>query len=305
MRALEIVFGCLLDLLMGDPPPHPVAGIGKAVACLDVRLPRTRNAGILLVLVVAGGTWGLSWAMVWFASRVHPLLGGMLSGVFVFYAMALRTLDREARSVASALAKGDLPTARHRVSRIVGRDTAGLDEGGVARAAVESVAESSVDAVTAPLFFAALGAGPLALAYRAVNTMDSMIGHRNERYRQFGWAAARLDDLLNWVPARLTGLLLVLSSALTGDDPAGAWRVFRRDRLKHESPNAGHPEAAMAGALGLKLGGPASYAGERVEKPWLGDGGGGADAASILRAMRLVHAASLMALGLALAGTCR
>ena len=215
--------------------------------------------------------------------------------------MALRTLDREARAVAQALASGDLPAARRQVSHLVGRDTGALDGAGVARAAVESVAESSVDGVTAPLFFAALGGGPLAMAYRAVNTLDSMVGHKDARHRDIGWASARLDDLLNWVPARLTGGLLVLSASLCGENAGGGWRVSRRDRLKHASPNAGHPEAAVAGALGLRLGGPLSYGGEVQDKPWIGDGTAEAGAGDILRAMRLVHVAALLALGLTLA----
>ena len=303
MRALEIGFGWLLDLLLGDPEPHPVSGLGRIIAWADARLPRTRSAGALLVLVVAGGTWALSWGLVALAARADPLLGALASGILFFAATALRTLDREARATASALAAGDLDAARRRVGRLVGRDTGGLDEAGLARAAVEAVAESSVDAVTAPLLFAALGGGPLAMAYRAVNTMDSMVGHRDERYRRFGWAAARLDDVLNWVPARATGLLLVLAAGLVGEDARGAWRILARDRLRHDSPNAGHPEAAVAGALGLRLGGPASYGGERVVKPWLGDGGGEAGAVHVLRAMRLVHVAALMALGMAMAGT--
>lgn len=303
MRPVEILLGWLLDLLLGDPAPHPVAGIGRLIARLEARLPRRRGAGVLLVVLVAGGTWALSWGAVALAARLHPLLGVLASGVLFFSAMALRTLDREARAVAKVLASGDLPAARRQVGRLVGRDTEGLDAAGVARSAVESVAESSVDGVTAPLFFAVLGGGPLAMAYRAVNTLDSTVGHLDERHREIGWASARLDDALNWIPARVTGGLLVLSAALCGEDAAGAWRVFRRDRLRHASPNAGHPEAAMAGALGLRLGGPLSYGGEVQDKPWIGDGSGAAEAEHILRGMCLVHAASVLALGACLALT--
>ncbi len=300
-RPVEILLGWLLDLLLGDPAPHPVAGMGRAIAWLEARLPRRRSAGVLLLLVVAGGTWLASWGLVALAARVHPWLGVLASAVLFFYAMALNSLDREVRAVASALAAGNLPEARLQVSRIVGRDTGSLDEAGVARAAVEATAESSVDGVTAPLFFMALGGAPAALAYRAVNTLDSMVGHRDERHEALGWASARMDDVLNFVPARLTGLLLVLSAALCGDDAPGAWRILRRDRLKHASPNAAHPEAAVAGALGLKLGGPVSYDGGIQDKPWLGDGTPEAGTVHILKSMRLVHTACGMALGLALA----
>ncbi len=303
MRPLELLIGWLMDHLFGDPAPHPVAGIGRLIAWLDARLPRHRQAGAFLLLVVAGGTWALSWGAVVLAARLHPFLGVLVSGVLFFTAMALRTLDREARAVAAALASGDLAAARRRVGRLVGRDTETLDAAGVARAAVESVAESSVDGVTAPLFFAALGGGPMAMAYRAVNTLDSMVGHKDARHRDVGWASARLDDLLNWIPARVTGGLLVLSASLCREDAAKAWRILRRDRLKHDSPNAGHPEAAVAGALGLRLGGPLSYGGEVQDKPWIGDGTTESGAADILRAMRLVRVASLMALGACLALT--
>jgi adenosylcobinamide-phosphate synthase len=304
VRAAEIALGWLLDALFGDPEPHPVRGIGRVISRLEPVLhPLGRKGGVLLVLLVAGGTWLASWGMVAFAVRLHPWLGVLASSVLVFYAMSLRTLDREVRAVARALAGGDLPEARRRVGRIVGRDTGALDPAAVARAAVEAAAESSVDGVTAPLLFAAVGGGPLAMAYRAVNTLDSMVGHKDARYREFGWASARLDDLLNFLPARVTGCLLVLSASLAGEDAAGAWRIFRRDRLRHASPNAGHPEAAMAGALGLRLGGPSAYAGETVDKPWMGDGSEAVEAGHILRGMRLVHVASVLALGTCVALT--
>ena len=300
MRAAELLIGSLLDRLLGDPEPHPVSGIGRAIMALDSRLPRTREAGVLLVLVVAGGTWALGWGMVPAAGSVHPWTGVLASSLLLFYAVGFRTLEREARAVAASLASGSLPEARRRVGRLVGRDTQGLDEAGVARAAVESVAESSVDGVIAPLLFGALGGGALAMAYRAVNTLDSMVGHKDERHRELGWASARLDDALNFLPARLTGGLLVLSASLCGEDAGRAWRVFRRDRLRHDSPNAGHPEAAVAGALGLRLNGPAVYGGETLDKPWIGDGTERADASHILRGLRLAQAASLMVLGLSL-----
>jgi len=305
VRPVEILLGWVLDLLFGDPSPHPVAGLGRIISWLEALLPRRRRAGVLLLTVVAGGTWLVSWGLVALASRTHPWLGVLVSSLLFFYAMSLRTLDREVRAVASALAVGDLPEGRRRVSRIVGRDTDALDEAGVARAAVESVAESTVDAVTAPLFFMTLGGAPLALAYRAVNTLDSMVGHKDERFREIGWASARLDDALNFIPSRLTGLLLVLSAALCREDAAGAWRILRRDRLLHASPNAGHPESAVAGALGLRLGGPISYAGETMDKPWLGEGTEQVGVLHILRSLRLVHTACVLALGLALAWSLR
>jgi adenosylcobinamide-phosphate synthase len=215
--------------------------------------------------------------------------------IYLLYAcFAARDLLAHSSRVAAALKENDPARARIMVGMIVGRDTAGLEEEGVVRACVESVAENTVDGVTAPLFWAAVG-GPLgALLYKAVSTMDSMFGYTNERYFHFGWAPARLDDLLNWVPARITGLLLVAAALILRMRPAGAWRVFFRDRLNHASPNSGHPEAAVAGALGIRLGGLSTYFGKPVQKPVIGDDCCRPHAGHIKQAQDLLIAATVL-----------
>lgn len=274
---LQIVLALGLDALLGDPRwlPHPVRLIGGLAMQTEKicrrLLKNERGAGIvtvLLVLVVTGGLGGL---LLWGAGQIHPRLGELVAILLLYTCFAARDLLRHSRMVYQALAAGDLVAARQRVAWLVGRDTAILDQAGVVRACVESVAENSSDGVVAPLFWAVVG-GPLAaLLYKAVSTLDSTFGYKNERYLYFGWASASLDDLANYIPARLSGLGLVVSALLGGLDWRGAWRIYRRDRHNHASPNSGHPEAAAAGALGLQLGGVSSYFGQLVEKPTLGD----------------------------------
>jgi adenosylcobinamide-phosphate synthase len=230
------------------------------------------------------------------ATLLHPWLGSLVSILLLYTTIAPRDLVRHSTEVYTPLAAGDLPEARRRVGMIVGRDTAALDEAGVARATVESVAESMVDGVTAPLFFAVLG-GPMgAMLYKAINTMDSMFGYKNERYRAFGWAAARLDDLANFLPARLTSLMIPAAAFLLRFDAKGSFSILLRDRRKHASPNSGHTEAAVAGALGVQLGGPSPYFGRMVEKPTLGEAVRSIEPQDILRANRLMLLSSAITL---------
>jgi adenosylcobinamide-phosphate synthase len=230
------------------------------------------------------------------ATLLHPWLGSLVSILLLYTTIAPRDLVRHSTEVYTPLAAGDLPEARRRVGMIVGRDTAALDEAGVARATVESVAESMVDGVTAPLFFAVLG-GPMgAMLYKAINTMDSMFGYKNERYRAFGWAAARLDDLANFIPARISSLMIPAAAFLLRLDAKGALFILLRDRRKHASPNSGHTEAAVAGALGVQLGGPSPYFGRMVEKPTLGEAVRSIEPQDILRANRLMLLSSAITL---------
>ncbi len=272
----QILAAVVLDALIGDPPawPHPVKGIGRLAQRCEALCRRFGDgvlAGAITVVLVLGGTIVVVAGGLAAARALHPVAGIALSVYLLYSAVALRDLVRHAMRVHEALAVGDLETARQRVAMIVGRDTKSLDAEGVIRAAVESVAENIVDGITAPLFYAALGGPVAAIGYKAVNTMDSLFGYRNARYERFGKVAARLDDAANFLPARLTGLLLVAAAVLFGLDGRRAWRIFRRDRLAHKSPNAGHPEAAVAGALGVRLGGPAVYFGRLVDKPAIGD----------------------------------
>ena len=263
-----------LDLLLGDPHwmPHPVRWMGRTISVLERLLrrifPKTpageRGAGIVLALALPILFGGGSALILWGLGQVSPWLSWVVQLWFTYQLLAARSLQKESMAVCYPLKKHDLDGARQAVSRIVGRDTQALDETGVAKAAVETVAENTCDGVTAPL--------TAGMAYKAVSTLDSMVGYKNEKYRWFGWASARLDDVLNFIPARLSGLLMCIGAALLpGCSGRRAWSIFWRDRRKHASPNSAHTEAACAGALEVQLAGDASYFGKVVHKPTLGD----------------------------------
>lgn len=275
----EILVACafLLDLAAGDPRwlPHPVRLMG-ALAVWTERITRAAIpweflAGVAGWLVVVGLSSIAAHGVVRAAALWHPVAGQTAAVLLIYVTLSPRDLMAHAERVRQALAAQDLPEARRRVGMIVGRETNDLDEEGVARAAVESVAESLGDGVIAPLLYAFLLGPTGAIAYRAANTLDSMWGYRNERYRRFGTAAARLDDLLSWAPARLSGFFVILAAAVSRASGRDAFRILRRDARLHASPNAGYPEAAMAGALGIQLGGPSTYFGKVVQKASLGD----------------------------------
>lgn len=272
----------VLDLLLGDPHwmPHPVRWMGRTISVLERLLrrlfPKTpageRGAGIVLALALPILFGGSSALILWGLGQVSPWLSWVVQLWFTYQLLAARSLQKESMAVCYPLKKHDLEGARQAVSRIVGRDTQALDETGVAKAAVETVAENTCDGVTAPLIFLFLGGLPAGMAYKAVSTLDSMVGYKNEKYRWFGWASARLDDVLNFIPARLSGLLMCIGAALLpGCSGPRAWSIFWRDRRKHASPNSAHTEAACAGALEVQLAGDASYFGKVVHKPTLGD----------------------------------
>ena len=293
-----------VDLVLGDPRwlPHPVKFIGRFAAAVEVPLrraiPNERVAGIAAVLAVLAVTGGTALLLVAGAARLYPALGDVVSIVLLYTCFAGRDLARHSQRVYEALAGGDLPEARRRVAMLVGRDTDELDEPEVVRAAIESVAENMVDGVTAPVLFAVIGGPVGAVLYKAVNTLDSTFGYKNERYIQFGWASARLDDLVNYVPARITAPLTAVVAALLGLRPLGAWRIFRRDGRKHPSPNSGLTEAAVAGALGVQLGGVNSYFGVASERPRMGDPLRPLAREHILQTNRLMLLTSILAMGL-------
>ncbi len=312
---LAAVCGFALDLLLGDPawltPMHPVVLMGRAISALEKRLralfPKTPRgeyrAGLLLALVMSVGTYALGRLILHHLNKWSPPLAFALEVIWCWQALAIKDLRVEAMRVKTALESAGLDAARRAVSRIVGRDTDNLSAEGVARAAVETVAENFSDGVIAPLFWMLLGGAPLSLCYKAVNTMDSMLGYKNERYLHFGRAPAKLDDAANYLPARLAALLLIAAAWLLGEDAASALRVWKRDRRKHASPNSAQCEAAMAGALGLRLCGPARYFGVLHEKPWIGDARREIVPDDIRRACRLEYAGAL--LGLAVLGALR
>ena len=312
---LAALCGFVLDLILGDPawltPVHPVVLMGRAISALEKRLravfPRTPQgeyrAGLLLALLMSVGTFIVCRLTLRALDALSPALSFALEVIWCWQALAIKDLRAEAMRVQAALENEGLDSARKAVSRIVGRDTAGLSAEGVARAAVETVAENFSDGVIAPLFWMMLGSAPLALCYKAVNTMDSMLGYKNARYLHFGRAPAKLDDAANFLPARLAALLLIAAAWLLGEDAASALRIWRRDRRKHASPNSAQCEAAMAGALGLRLCGPASYFGVLHEKPWIGDERREIVPDDIRRACRLEYAGAV--LGLAVLGALR
>ena len=295
-RAVALVIASMfLDWLLGDPRwlPHPVVAIGRLVAALERLLRRfvanERFGGVLLLVLVVGITAGTAWGVVRGAWLLHPAAGFAVEAALGWTCLAARSLHGESGRVAGAIARGDLPAARHALSLIVGRDTEALPEPEIWRGAVETVAENTSDGVIAPVFWLMIGGAPLALAYKAVNTLDSMVGYKNERYLRFGWASARFDDLANLVPARLTGGLMALAAPLIGLSGRNAWRIMLRDGRNHSSPNSGIPEAAAAGALGVQLGGTNSYFGKPVAKPVIGDPLKPLDAAAWQGAVRLMY----------------
>jgi adenosylcobinamide-phosphate synthase len=309
---LLLLLGLGLDAAFGDMPaiftrvPHPIVLAGRAIASLEKKLNRAnrsersrRERGIVTVIVLVAAASALGWALHRLSRG--SLLGAVVEGLAIGILVAQRSLFRHVAAVGAALASGGLPAGRAAVSHIVGRDPMRLDGYGVARAAIESLAENFSDGVVAPVFWYLVLGLPGLFAFKMANTLDSMIGHRSERYRSFGWASARFDDLLNLVPARLSGLLLTGAALFAGEAmPWHALRVMLRDGKKHHSPNAGWPEAAMAGALGLALAGPRSYAEGEVMDPWLGDGTPEATPADIGRGLRLYMLACLLLAGLLL-----
>lgn len=299
-----LAIGCLLDALIGDPPgmPHIVRAMGKMTAALERFLRRRlpagpageRAGGRWLVLLMTLFWLGIPGLILWTAYRLWPVAGLLLESLLCFQLLACRNLADESCNVLRSLEQGGLAAGRFAVGRIVGRDTAELDEAGVIRATVETVAENTSDGVVAPLFFLLLGGAPVGCLYKAVNTMDSMVGYRNAKYLNFGRAAARLDDGFNFLPSRLAALLMIAVAGGADFRRRQAWQIFRRDRRNHASPNSAQTESVAAGALGLRLGGPSRYGGLLVDKPTIGDDERPIERADILRVNRLMIRASLL-----------
>lgn len=320
----DLVLAFVLDLIIGDPrwAPHPVRGIGAAISRAESFLrkvfpgpSRERLGGVFLVLSIVVPTYVITGLTVMLINRISAHFSAVVGTIMLVWltatTIATRELIRSAQAVITSVGMGDLVSARTQVSMIVGRDTKDLSEKGVLKAAIETLAENLSDGIVAPLFYLAIGGLPLAMAYKAVNTLDSMVGYKNEQYRYFGWAAARLDDIANYVPARITGLFIVLSAFLITlvNDSASALSVARRsfavmmrDGRKHPSPNSGAPESSMAGALGVQLGGPSTYGGVLVEKPTIGEMGTDDYLLAARGAIAIVAATSVLAVALAASG---
>lgn len=317
LDSIIILSAFALDMMIGDPawPLHPVRLIGLMIQKLELVLRKAwmsktggRFAGFLLVIIVVPLVYFATYMVISLSNRISPVLGIVISVIVSYTAIAARSLSDAARAVLVRLEGGDLSAAREELSMIVGRDTESLDEQGIIRAVVETVAENTSDGVVAPLFYLAIGGPALAMAYKAVNTLDSMVGYKNEKYIHFGWTAARLDDIANYIPARLTAFLISLASdmlRLSGrwalrlhdydisiDRLYSAWQVMLRDGRNHTSPNSGYPEAAVAGALGVRLGGPSLYGGRLVPKPYIGDVKNGLKRPHVMSAVKLMYCAS-------------
>lgn len=306
---IQVLIAVIVDLMIGDPRwfPHPVRLIGNMAVRLEPiarrALPNPKAAGVLTALCVYGVTLLSVLGFSSLGAKIHPVIGDLVSIFFIYAAIATRDLAKHSMAVFYPLSKGDLASARAAVSMMVGRDTTELDEAGVTRAAIESVAENLVDGVTAPLFFALFAGAAGAMIYRAINTLDATFGYKNSKYIDFGWASARIDDWANLIPARLTGLLMPIASMFLGQRAGLSWQMMLRDRKKHLSPNSGFPESAMAGALGVQLGGISNYGGKPVVKPTLGEPLVSATPNLILGANALMFAS--MALFLAVAAGIR
>lgn len=280
MRALSLMLALGLDAALGDPRwmPHPVVLFGKITSLFlklfEYRLKTAtskRIAGVALAFFLPVLTLFATWVVLFLLSRMHILLSFFAETFLMYQAIAARELYSQSMAVYNELIRGDLSNARYQLSLIVGRDTVSLDESDVIKATVETVAENTSDGVIAPLLCALIGGAPLALAYKSVNTLDSMIGYKNERFADLGWASAKLDDLINYIPARVSAAALLLSCFFLDAQFSNAWKIFKRDRNAHSSPNAGQTESVVAGSLGISLGGAHLYGGVQIYKPLIGD----------------------------------
>ncbi|CAH0126441.1 Cobalamin biosynthesis protein CobD [Peribacillus simplex] len=263
---LAVTLAFFLDLLIGDPPnwPHPVKWIGTIISKMDLAFNRgtyKKRNGLFMLIIVLSVVLLITGLTIYLAYRIHPLAGILWEAVVISTTIAQKGLKQAGMDVCLPLNDRDFPEARLKLSYIVGRDTADLDESEIVRGTVETVAENTSDGITAPMFWAAIGGAPLAMVYRAINTCDSMVGYKNEKYGQFGWASAKLDDIVNWIPSRLTGFLMLLSSKSGYHGSGARWKILFNDAKKHPSPNSGWCEAGVAAILGIQLGGRNMYKG--------------------------------------------
>lgn len=301
---IALLLGIILDFILGDPHGwwHPVMGIGKIITKTETALRSIflktktgeRIAGGILAVIVVFISVGIPAVLLYGAYWLHSVAGMILEAVMCYAMLAAKSLRTESMKVASALEQEGLEAGRKAVSMIVGRDTKRLDETGVIKAAVETVAENTSDGVIAPLLFMGIFGGLGGFFYKAINTMDSMIGYKNEKYRYFGTAAAKLDDVVNFIPARISAFMMILSAFLCGMDGKGAFRIFKRDRYCHASPNSAQTESVMAGALGVQLAGDAWYFGVKHEKPTIGDAKRPVELADIERSNRLMYVTAIL-----------
>lgn len=302
---LALILGFVIDLVLGDPRwmYHPVRIIGLEISFLEKKLrrvfPKTpkgeRQAGMIMVILLCILGFFIPAGILFAAYKIHTFLGILIESFMCYQMLAARSLKEESMKVYRELKKGDLDGSRYAVSMIVGRDTENLTFEGVTKAAVETVAENTSDGEIAPLFYMAVGGPPLLYLYKTVNTMDSMVGYKNDRYLNFGRYGAKLDDIVNYIPARISAFLMIGAAWITGMDGKSAWKIFKRDRYNHASPNSAQTESAMAGALNVQLAGNAYYFGKLYEKPTLGDPKRPVEFEDIPRANRLLYGSAILA----------
>jgi adenosylcobinamide-phosphate synthase len=301
---LQISIAFIADLLIGDPKnyPHPVKIIARFAYQLEQfsrkSFSNIKYAGIFTTVIVSFISFLAVLLIIDGSAYIHPWLSPIASVFFIYTTLSVRSLYDESQPVLKFLQEPNLIKARESLANIVGRDTNKLEENDIVRATVETVSESTVDGIIAPLFFAALGGAPLAIMYKSINTMDSLFGYKNDNYREFGWASARLDDLANWLPARLALPIIAMGAAVCGLSGKNSLAMAIRDGSKHPSPNSGIPEAAMAGALGIQLGGTSFYSGKVNTKPYIGDSLRELQVSDIKQSHKVMLSSSLLALGL-------
>lgn len=305
MHILAFVIGFLMDWMFGDPYwlPHPIRFIGNLISGLEKRLLKEDledsiklRRGIYLVVLVLSITVLVSAGILLGAYKIHIILGLVVESIMTYQILAMKCLKVESMKVYYALKENDVESARYAVSMIVGRDTNVLNETGIAKAAIETVAENTSDGVIAPMLYLAIGGPIFGFFYKAINTMDSMVGYKNDKYLYFGRAAAKLDDVANFIPARISAYLMISTCYFLGDefDAKHAFRIYQRDKYKHASPNSAHTEAVCAGALGVQLAGDASYFGKVVKKPYLGDAIRAVEYEDIKRANQLLYGTAIL-----------
>ncbi len=300
--AWQIIVASIFDLMFADPYwfPHPVRGMGKLIQYGEIILRRipiyTKLSGIVLVLFVTACSYFATHCLIIFCSAFGNMLQMFISAVLIYFTLSIRGLVKEAQKIVVLLEVDDINGARKQLANIVGRDTANMDKDQIKCACIESLAENIVDGVLSPLFYAFIGGAPLAMAYKSVNTMDSMIGYKNEKYIEFGWAAARLDDLANYLPARISRFVIPAAAFLCGASPYKSFKISMSDGQKHPSPNSGISEAAFAGALSIQMGGESFYNGVRSVKPFIGRAEESLSLLKIKKSIHIVYVSSFISI---------
>ncbi|MEW9122156.1 MAG: adenosylcobinamide-phosphate synthase CbiB [Thermotaleaceae bacterium] len=302
---MQILIGYLSDLIFGDPYwiPHPIRFIGAGISKTEAVLRRffkgqvrEKIGGAILTIVIVVGSYFIPFFLLRGTDKIHPYLSMIVETFLIFQILATKSLDVESRKVYTQLKNNDIFEARKFLSYIVGRDTTELNEKEIARGAIETVAENISDGIIGPLFYIFIGGAPLGMAYKAINTLDSMVGYKNEKYLYFGRASAKLDDLMNLLPARLTAVFIIIAAAILRYDWRNSFKILKRDRRNHKSPNSGYPEAAVAGALNIQIGGTNSYFGQLMDKPTIGDKRKELEKEDILRTIQIMYTSSAVGL---------